>query len=156
MQVETTQHFLGAGEHALVLVLALLRRGDRDELHLGELMLADHAARVLAGSARLGTKARGAGGEPQRELGLVDDLVAHQIGQRHLGGGDEPKSLYYLAHTIVDAAANRPSVKLLYGLIEGFLKNLGICCNELIILELRQLRRAEHGGVAHEQWWRDF
>ena len=37
---------------------ALLRRGDRDKLDLGELVLADHAAGVLAGGAGLGAKAR--------------------------------------------------------------------------------------------------
>ena len=65
VQVEPAQHFFGAGEHALVLVLALLRRGDGDELDLGELMLADHAAGVFARRPRLGAKARRTGGEPQ-------------------------------------------------------------------------------------------
>src|SRR5262245_41652211 len=49
MQPEPPQHLLRAGEHALVLVPALLRCRDRDEFHLRELVLADHAARVLAG-----------------------------------------------------------------------------------------------------------
>ena len=92
MQVEPTQHLLGAGKHALVLVLALLGRGDGDELDLGELVLADHPARVLAGGARLGAEARRAGGEPHGQRGFVDDGFAHEIGQRHFGGGDEPKT----------------------------------------------------------------
>ena len=58
MQVELLQHFFRAGEHALVLVARLLRRGDRDEFDLGELVLADHAARILAGGAGLGAEAR--------------------------------------------------------------------------------------------------
>ena len=47
-KAEALQHFLGAGRHALVLGEALLGRGDGDQLDLGELVLADHAARVLA------------------------------------------------------------------------------------------------------------
>ncbi|MDR1998795.1 MAG: 5-(carboxyamino)imidazole ribonucleotide mutase, partial [Frankiaceae bacterium] len=37
MQVETTQHLLGASQHAFVLVLAAFGRGDRHQLDLGEL-----------------------------------------------------------------------------------------------------------------------
>ncbi len=97
MQVEPAQHFLGAGEHALVLVFALLGRGDGDELDLGELMLADHAARVLAGGAGFGAEARRAGGEAQRQLRFVEDGFADEIGQRHFGGGDEPQMRGLLA-----------------------------------------------------------
>ena len=93
MQIEPAQDFLGAGQHALVLVLGLLGRGDGDELDLGELMLPDHAARVFAGGAGLGAEARRAGGEPHRQLRFVDDGFADEIGQRHFGGGDEPKSI---------------------------------------------------------------
>ena len=53
-------------------------------------MLADHAARVLARRAGLGAEARRPGGYAHRQLRLVDDLLAHEIGQRHFGGGDEP------------------------------------------------------------------
>ncbi len=48
MQFEPAQHFLGAGQHALMLVLAGLGRGDRDQFDLGELVLADHAAGIAA------------------------------------------------------------------------------------------------------------
>src|SRR5215475_1493907 len=58
VQIEAPQHFLGAGEHAFVLVFALLRRGDGDEFHFVELVLADHAARIFAGRTGLGAKAR--------------------------------------------------------------------------------------------------
>ena len=92
MQIEPAQNFLGAGQHALVLVLGLLRRGDRDELDLGELVLADHAARILAGGARLGAETRRAGGQPHRQLRFVDDGFADEICQRNFGGGDEPSA----------------------------------------------------------------
>ena len=54
-------------------------------------MLADHAARVLAGRAGLGAEARRPGGYAHGQLRLVDDLLAHEIGQRDFGGGDEPE-----------------------------------------------------------------
>src|SRR5262249_44373702 len=58
VQIEPAQNFLGAGEHALVLVPALFGRGDGDEFDLVELMLADHAASILTLGARLGTETR--------------------------------------------------------------------------------------------------
>ena len=54
-------------------------------------MLADHAARVLARGAGLGAEARRPGGDAHRQLRLVDDVLAHEIGERHFGGGDEPE-----------------------------------------------------------------
>jgi len=68
---------------------ALLRRRDRDQLDLGELVLADDAARVAAGRARLRAEARRRRGEAQRQLVLVEDLLADEIGQRNFGGRDE-------------------------------------------------------------------
>src|SRR5690348_14734350 len=45
---EPLQHLLGACGHALMLGLGVLGMRDRDELDLLELVLADHAARILA------------------------------------------------------------------------------------------------------------
>ncbi len=73
MQVEPPQHLLGAGQHALVFGFAVFRGRDGDEFDLGELVLPDHAARILAGGAGLGAEARRQRGEAQRQLGLVDD-----------------------------------------------------------------------------------
>ena len=67
------------------------RRGDRDQLDLVELVLAEHAARVAAGRARLGAEARRQRGEAERQLGLVEDGFADEVGQRDFGGGDEPE-----------------------------------------------------------------
>ena len=89
-KLESFQHVLGAFCHALMLFRRLLRRGDGDELDLVELMLADHAAGVFAGGAGLGAEAWRAGGDADGELGLVDDVFADEIGERHFGGGDEP------------------------------------------------------------------
>ncbi len=91
VQIELLQHVLGAFQHALMLGLRLFRRRDRNQLDLGELMLADHAARVLAGRARLGAEARRAGGQTHRQCGFLDDGFTHEIGERHFGGRDEPE-----------------------------------------------------------------
>ena len=99
-QAEALQHFLGARRHALVLGVGLLGRGDADQLDLGELVLADHAARVLAGRARLGAEARREGGEAQRQLLLVEHRVVHQVGERHLGGRDQPEAVVGVEHVL--------------------------------------------------------
>jgi len=79
-------------EHAPVLFLGFFRRDDRHQFDLGELVLADHAARVFSRRARLGAEARRTGGQPHRQLGLVDDGLAHEVRQWHFGGGDEPEA----------------------------------------------------------------
>ncbi len=112
-------------------------RRDRDELDLVKLVLADHAARVAPGGAGLGAKAIGAGGEAQRELRFVENEPAGEIGERHFGGRDEP---IVCCVFVRGRAAGRTTCR--HG--------------ELILAKLRQLRRAEHRGVAHEQRWRDL
>ena len=71
----------------------LFRRRDRDEFHLRELMLADHAARVAARRAGLSAKARCSSRHPYGQLVFVGDVLAHEIGQRDFGRRDEPVSL---------------------------------------------------------------
>src|ERR1700752_1731593 len=56
-------------------------------------MLAQHAARGLAGRAGLRAEAWCVGGDAHRELGLVHDGFADEVGQRDFGGGDEPEAL---------------------------------------------------------------
>ena len=77
MQIELPQNFLGAGQHALVLVLAGFRRRDRDQLDLCKLMLPDHAAGVAPRGAGFGAEARRQRRQPHRQLLLVDDGLAH-------------------------------------------------------------------------------
>ena len=91
MEAEPLQHLFGAGGHPLVLLARLLGRRDRDELDLPELVLADHAARVLARRSRLGAEAERAGGEAQGQRLFVDDAFAHEVGHRHFRGRDEPE-----------------------------------------------------------------
>ena len=108
MQVEPPQHFLGAGQHALVLVLAGLRRRDRDQFDLCELMLADHAAGVAPRRARFGAKARRQRGQPHRQFFFVDDGFADEIGQRDFGGGNEAETLGSSDRSSGSARAIRP------------------------------------------------
>ena len=108
-------------------------------------MLADHAARVASGGAGLGAEARRERGEAQRQLLLGEDLLAHEIGERHLGGRDHAVAgvLDHLADGIARLAFESCSDDLLERVAgEG---------PELVVLEFRQLRRAEHGLVAHQQ-----
>ena len=88
-QAEPLQHFLCALRHALVFGDRAFLVGDGDQLDLVELVLAQHAAGVAAGRARFRPEARGERGEPQRQPVMRDDLLAHQIGQRHLRRRDE-------------------------------------------------------------------
>ena len=90
MQIELPQHFLGASEHPLVLILAGFRSGDGHQLDLDELVLPDHAAGVATGRTRFGAEARRQRGEAHRQFLLVDDGFTDQICERHFGGGDEP------------------------------------------------------------------
>ncbi len=65
-------------------------RGELDQLDLLELVLADHAADVFAVGAGFGAEAGGVGAVRDGELGFVEGLVAEEVGDGDLGGGDEP------------------------------------------------------------------
>jgi hypothetical protein len=98
MQIEPTQHLLGTGQHALELVLAGLRRRDRHQFHLRELMLADHAARVAAGGARLGAKTRRQRVR-HRQFLLVEWIRGRDL-SADFGGGNEPSRSLLKAYRI--------------------------------------------------------
>ena len=68
-----------------------------DQLDLVELVAALDAAGVAAGRHLLAPEAGGEGDVADRQLGAVDDLVAVEVGDRHLGGGDEPEVLLGVA-----------------------------------------------------------
>ena len=89
-KLQKLQHLLSASGHALVFFERLLGRRDGDEFHLIELVLADHAARVLAGGARFRAEAIGAGGEAHGKLRLVENGFADEVCERDFGGRDEP------------------------------------------------------------------
>ena len=120
-----------------MLVLAGLRRGDRDQFDLGELVLADHAAGVATGRARFRAKTRRQRGQAHRQFLLVEDGLADEVGERDFGGRDETEPLapQILAGRSQQLALDRP---------------------ELVVLEFRQLTGPEHHFVAHEQRRIDF
>ena len=67
-EAEPLQHLLGARRHALVLGARTPRAGRWTPARPWGTGAADHAARVLAGGARLRAEARRPGGEAQRQL----------------------------------------------------------------------------------------
>jgi hypothetical protein len=67
--------------------------GDGDHLHLLELVLAQHACGVAARAAGLGPEAQGMGGIPAGQVILLHDMARDDVGQRHLGGGDQPPAI---------------------------------------------------------------
>ena len=72
-------------QHLLVDRLALLGRAEDEHLDLGELVDAVQAARVAARGAGLGAEAVRQADVLQRQLPLVEDLVAVHAAQRDLG-----------------------------------------------------------------------
>ena len=67
-QPQPLQDRLGTADHPLVLGVGLLRRGDADQLDLGELVLPDHALGVLPGGTGLRAEAGREGRQPHRQL----------------------------------------------------------------------------------------
>ena len=120
-QAELLQHRFGAAGHALVLGIGLLGSGDADQLDLLELVLADHPAHIAAATAGLGAEAHRMRGHPQRQALGIEDVVAHDVGQRHFGGRDQ---------------------------IAPALAEFG---GEQVFLELRQLPGAAHRLGIHQQ-----
>jgi hypothetical protein len=73
-----------------MLFFGLFGQGDGDQLHLVELVLAQHAARIAARRPCLGPEAGRPGGDPPGELPLLQQLPGGQAGERHLRRRDEP------------------------------------------------------------------
>ena len=96
-------------DHVLERVVGALRMRDLHHLDFVELVLADHAARVLAVAAGLRAEAWRVRGEPDRQLGLLEQVAAHRVGQRHLGRRDQVEDL---AFALLPALARREQVLL--------------------------------------------
>jgi hypothetical protein len=73
-----------------VLGVGLFGARELDQLDLLKLVLADDAARIFAGGAGLGAEAGRVGGERDGQPRFVENLVAVEIGDGNLGGGNEP------------------------------------------------------------------
>ena len=75
---------------------------EREHLDLLELVQAEDAARVAAGSASLATKARREPGVAERQLVGDEDLVGVECGERHLARTNEKEIVVFEA---IDALA---------------------------------------------------
>ena len=74
----------------------------REDLDLVELVHPQQAPRVAAGRTRLAAEARRVGHQPHRQIGLVEDLVAGERRERHLGGRDRPEVVAFEVVRVVD------------------------------------------------------
>src|SRR5579885_292312 len=92
-QLQALEHFLGMARQLLEHRVGIRRTHDLHQLHLVELVAADHAARVLAGRARLGPEARRVADILQRQGLGRHDLLAHQIGDGHFRSRDQIERL---------------------------------------------------------------
>ena len=82
---------LGPVQDVRLRIERALGRGVGEELHLVELVHTEQAAGVAPGRTRLAPVAGRRRGEPQRQLGLLEDLAAVHAGQRHLRRRDQPE-----------------------------------------------------------------
>src|ERR1051326_4571178 len=88
-KAEPPEHRLGVAGEELVLGVARLWAAEADQLHLVELVHPEEPAGVLARGAGIPAEAGREGHERRGQRGRVEDLVAVQVGDRHLGGGNE-------------------------------------------------------------------
>jgi len=88
-QFEPLQHGLGVAGEFFQRGPRLRRMHHLHQFHLVELVLADHAAGVLAVAARLRAKAGRVGDELERQGIAGKNLAAHHVGHRNFGGGDQ-------------------------------------------------------------------
>ena len=93
-QAKPLEDVLGAAGHAVELFAGLVGMGHADHLDLLELVLAQHARRVLARGARLGAEALGVGDVAARQVALLHDHAADDVGERHLRGRHQPPAVF--------------------------------------------------------------
>ena len=100
-------------------------------------MLTDDATGIFARCAGLGAEARSVGRERDWQAGFVEDLVAIEVCDGDLGGGDEP------VVAVFEFAAG-----------DGF--GVGVGAAEEIVGEFGKLARAEERLAVHHEGWKDF
>ena len=88
-EFQLLQQPLDMCEHFFMALLGVLGGVDTDNLNLGELVQAVQAAHILAVAACLATEALRVGAVLDGEFLLVEDDIAVDVRDRHLGGGDE-------------------------------------------------------------------
>ncbi len=89
-QAEAFEDDLSVAGEGFVLGGGVFGAGELDEFYLLKLVLADHAADVLAVAAGFGAEAGGPGAKAQGAGAEVEGFVAEEVGDGDLGGGDEP------------------------------------------------------------------
>jgi hypothetical protein len=125
VQAEALQHLLGVAREQLEGGHGVLRLHQPHELDLVELVLANEPAHVLAVAARFGAETGRVRGVRHGQLLGLEDLARVQVGDGHLGRGDEVERVLLVA--------------------------LGAARLEQVLLELRQLPRAVQRRRLHEQ-----
>ena len=101
-QTELLQNRFGMADHFFQRSVAVVRVHDLHHLDLVELVLADQAARVTTGAAGLRPETGAVGGQLDRHLRSVENLLAHTVGQGDFGGRDQ----VLLLRSLVTAAQN--------------------------------------------------
>ena len=91
MQAEQLQNLFRVRHHLLQFIVAVFRLHDFDQLHLVELMHANHAARADARRARLAAKTRRVGAVLDRQLFLRQNFLAMNVRHRRFGGWNQIK-----------------------------------------------------------------
>ncbi len=103
-------------------------------------MLADNAARILARRAGLGAKAGRVRRQRDRQLVLVQNFVAIEVGDGHFGSGNEPV-------IVVLEFAPRHRIRVRIGAAKQVLGKLGQLAGAEETLAVHHERR-QHLGVA--------
>ena len=93
MQPEPLEHGFRACGHTLVFLNRGVRRGDGDEFHLGELVLAQHAARVTPRRSRLGPETCRLRNVAFRQFFFGNDLAGRHVCQRHFRCRNQPAAV---------------------------------------------------------------
>ena len=111
---EALEEDLGALGHPLERRRRVLRLLEQHHLDLVELVDAEDAAGVLAGRAGLAPEARRVRRVVDRQVGRLEDLVAVEVRDRDLGGGDQVQvvagddvHLVFLVRDLAGAARRR-------------------------------------------------
>ena len=91
---EFLQHRLGVPGQRFQRGGRVCRLHEVDELDLFELMLPDHAARVLPVTACLRAKAWRVRDEPAGKRFCIQDRLARDVGQGHLSRGNEVEGIF--------------------------------------------------------------
>src|SRR5947209_7052591 len=85
----------------LKLLVRFLRARELYQLHFLKLMLADDAAHVFAVRTSLAAEAWRISGNRKRQASGIENLIAVKIGERDLGGGDQPQVMLLAFEEIV-------------------------------------------------------